>query len=180
MSWYSPAGSHAMATTRLRLPCASVDHWLLRATAMHPERPAVGALTYAELERRARRHAGALIERGVAPGNRVGIALPAGPDFLAALHGSFLAGAVAVPASAGPRRRSLDPDPQRDLRHNRGAPRALRQRRGAGRVDEPRGADHARVARPDDARAPPGRGTARATFIAVGVARRRPDPACAA
>ena len=86
-----------MATTRLRLPCASVDHWLLRATAMHPERPAVGALTYAELERRARRHAGALIERGVTPGNRVGLALPAGPDLLAALHGSFLAGAVAVP-----------------------------------------------------------------------------------
>src|SRR5207237_9632971 len=31
------------------------------------------------------------------PGNRVALALPAGADLVAALHGCFLAGAVAVP-----------------------------------------------------------------------------------
>jgi O-succinylbenzoic acid--CoA ligase len=74
-----------------------VDHWLLRAAAMRSERPAVGALAYAELERRARCAAGALIELGVSPGNRVALALPAGPELVAALHGCFLAGAAAVP-----------------------------------------------------------------------------------
>ena len=68
---------------------------------MHPGRAALdtvaGALTYAELEARARRAAGALRERGVEPGDRVALSLPAGPDFAAALHGCLLLGAVAVP-----------------------------------------------------------------------------------
>jgi O-succinylbenzoic acid--CoA ligase len=78
-----------------------MEHWLLRAAAMHPERVAVATadttLNYAELETRARAAAGALGERGVRPGDPVGLALPAGPELVAALHGCFLHGALAVP-----------------------------------------------------------------------------------
>ena len=56
-----------------------------------------GGVTYAELEARARAAAGALVERGVSAGDRVALALPAGVEFVAALHGCMLVGAVAVP-----------------------------------------------------------------------------------
>jgi O-succinylbenzoic acid--CoA ligase len=71
--------------------------WLLRAAAMHPDRPAVNGLSYAELETRARHAAGALRRLGVSRGDRVALALPGGEEFAIALHGCFLAGAVAVP-----------------------------------------------------------------------------------
>jgi o-succinylbenzoate---CoA ligase len=78
-----------------------MDHWLQRAAAMHPERAALatstGELSYRELERRARATAGALVSGGVAPGQRVALALPAGEDFVVAVHGCLFAGAVAVP-----------------------------------------------------------------------------------
>jgi O-succinylbenzoic acid--CoA ligase len=78
-----------------------MDHWLARAAAMHPDRVALQSagdrLTYAELEARARSAAAALAARGVSPGNRVALALANGPEFVAALHGCFFAGAVAVP-----------------------------------------------------------------------------------
>ncbi len=68
---------------------------------MRPERIALSTadteLTYAELDERARRAAGALLGLRVSPGDRVALALPAGPDFVAALHGCVQAGAVAVP-----------------------------------------------------------------------------------
>jgi O-succinylbenzoic acid--CoA ligase len=68
---------------------------------MHPERVAIATpgahLTYGELEARARAAAGALRERGISPGDPVALALPAGIDFIAALHGCFLIGAIAVP-----------------------------------------------------------------------------------
>jgi O-succinylbenzoic acid--CoA ligase len=76
---------------------SAMDHWLLRAAARDPQRAALGRLSYWELERAARRAAGQLRARGVAPGDRVALALPPGPEFVAALHGCFLAGAVAVP-----------------------------------------------------------------------------------
>jgi len=75
--------------------------WLIRAAAMRPQRLALISsgerLTYAELEARARRAAGALVQRGIGPGDRVALALPAGSSFCAALHGCALVGAVAVP-----------------------------------------------------------------------------------
>src|SRR5438270_7658180 len=74
-----------------------MDHWLARAAAMRPDREAVGGLTYAQLLDAGGSAAGALIERGVAPGDRVALALEPGVEFVAALHGCFLAGAVAVP-----------------------------------------------------------------------------------
>jgi O-succinylbenzoic acid--CoA ligase len=67
-----------------------MDHWLVRAAAMHPER-------YGEMRSAAESAAGALAECGVGPGDRVGLALPPGPAFVAALHGCWFAGAVAVP-----------------------------------------------------------------------------------
>ncbi len=78
-----------------------MDHWILRAAAMHPDRVAIetpsGGVTYAELETRARAAAGALAARGVGVEDRVALALPAGVEFVAALHGCMLAGAVAMP-----------------------------------------------------------------------------------
>jgi O-succinylbenzoic acid--CoA ligase len=64
---------------------------------MHPERAGLDGIPYAELARRARCAAGALIEAGVSPGDRVALALAADEHFVAAVHGCFLAGAVAVP-----------------------------------------------------------------------------------
>ncbi len=63
----------------------------------HPDRDAVAGIGYGRLLELARAAAGALIERGVSPGDRVAIALPSGPEFAATLHGCFLSGAVAVP-----------------------------------------------------------------------------------
>ncbi len=78
-----------------------IDSWLERAAASAPGALAVrtsrGECTYAEL--RAHAHAGAveLADRGVRRGERVALALPAGLDFVCALHACLLAGAVAVP-----------------------------------------------------------------------------------
>ncbi|HWF73977.1 MAG TPA: AMP-binding protein [Solirubrobacteraceae bacterium] len=77
------------------------DPWLLRAAAVNPARPALvtpaGTLTYAALADRARAAAGGLAASGVSPGDLVGLSLPAGEDFAAALHGCLLLGASAVP-----------------------------------------------------------------------------------
>ena len=79
------------------MPSVLVDAWLPRAAERHPDRPAVNALTYAELlgevDATARRLAG----RGVRAGDRVGIALAPGEAFCIALHAVLRLGAVAVP-----------------------------------------------------------------------------------
>ncbi|HMJ37394.1 MAG TPA: AMP-binding protein [Baekduia sp.] len=69
-----------------------VESWLARAARARPERAAVGQLAYRALYERARRVAGALPR-----GARVGLALPPGEDFVVALHGALLAGALIVP-----------------------------------------------------------------------------------
>jgi o-succinylbenzoate---CoA ligase len=74
-----------------------MDHWLVRAAAMRPDRAAVGSLTYARLLELARSSAGALHRHGIRPGDRVALALPGGEQFAVALHGCFLAGGIAVP-----------------------------------------------------------------------------------
>lgn len=75
--------------------------WLSTACHRHPDRVALECagevLTYAELHGRAARAAGALAERGARPGDRVGLALPAGTDFVVALHACGLLCAAAVP-----------------------------------------------------------------------------------
>jgi O-succinylbenzoic acid--CoA ligase len=75
--------------------------WLILAAARRPDQTALstrsGQLTYRELEAGARRAAGALAHLGVREGDHVALALPAGAEYCAALHGCFLLGAVAVP-----------------------------------------------------------------------------------
>jgi long-chain acyl-CoA synthetase len=74
----------------------------LIATAQRdPERPALrfdrAVITYAELEAATRRVARCLIERGLEPGDRVGLMLPNVPEFAAAYYGILRAGGVVVP-----------------------------------------------------------------------------------
>ena len=55
-----------------------------------------GALTYAEVQARANRFGRLLLDAGVQPEQRVLLALPDGPDFVAALFGTLKIGAVVV------------------------------------------------------------------------------------
>jgi long-chain acyl-CoA synthetase len=64
------------------------------ATALMAES---GALSYGELDERARRFAGWLEAAGVEPGDRVALMLPNGTGFGVCYYGTLLAGAVAVP-----------------------------------------------------------------------------------
>jgi long-chain acyl-CoA synthetase len=76
----------------------NLAHALTASAAAAPDRTALWLrgeqLTYAELEARAVAAARAL---DVAPGDRVAIRLPNGPDFAAALFGALRRGAIAVP-----------------------------------------------------------------------------------
>jgi O-succinylbenzoic acid--CoA ligase len=74
-----------------------VDAWLPRAAARHPDRPAINALTYAELLAEVDATARRLAGRGVRPFDRVGIALAPGEGFCIALHAVLRLGALAVP-----------------------------------------------------------------------------------
>jgi o-succinylbenzoate---CoA ligase len=74
-----------------------VDAWLPRAAARHPDRRAINALTYAELDEAAAAAGRRLAARGVRAGDRVALALPPGEAFCVALHGCLRLGAVAVP-----------------------------------------------------------------------------------
>ena len=109
------------------VPFVLVDAWLPRAAARHPDRPAVNAMTYAELlgevDATARRLAG----RGVRAGDRVGIALAPGEGFCIALH--------AMPAPGGGRR------------PGRPAPRGARARARASRA-RPRSSTGRSIATP--------------------------------
>ena len=72
-----------------------VSSWLNAAAAKHPDRIAIEGpertLTYAELREAAGARAGAVRAR------RVALALPAGEEFVIALHACLLAGAAVVP-----------------------------------------------------------------------------------
>jgi long-chain acyl-CoA synthetase len=75
---------------------------LLTATARrHPERPALKLddeqLTYSQLDDLTARAAGLLRDRGVGPGDRVGIMLPNVLDFPVAYYGVLRAGGVVIP-----------------------------------------------------------------------------------
>ncbi|MFI1202616.1 amino acid adenylation domain-containing protein [Streptomyces sp. NPDC020883] len=73
-----------------------------RRAAVAPGRPALlwdenAQQTYGELAERALRIAGALRERGIAPGDTVAVTLPKGPGQVAAVLGVLAAGAAYVP-----------------------------------------------------------------------------------
>jgi acyl-CoA synthetase (AMP-forming)/AMP-acid ligase II len=92
----APAPEPGPASGRRTIPAV-----LARAIASFPEREAVvdGAtrLTFADLGRRVRRCAGAMIASGVRNGDRVAIWAPNGHRFVVAALGAVTAGAVLVP-----------------------------------------------------------------------------------
>ncbi len=80
----------------------SLVHLLVAAAAGHADALALeeiggGRLTYAELLAGAERVAGGLAAAGVEPGDRVGLMLPNGNDFVVAFFGTLFAGAAVVP-----------------------------------------------------------------------------------
>ena len=79
----------------------TLSHLLLQAADAHPDRPAVwsstGQLTYSELCDRSMRLAGALVEHGIEPGDRVAIALAKDTPLPIAIFGTLLAGGAYVP-----------------------------------------------------------------------------------
>jgi len=78
---------------------------LERRAREHPEREAFVFAGrphgYGELWAGAGRCASGLVGHGVAPGDRVVLALPNGPDFFAAFYGTLRAGGIAVPLFPG-------------------------------------------------------------------------------
>jgi long-chain acyl-CoA synthetase len=89
-------------------------HQFLETSATRrPEAPALiepsRQTSYIELERLANRFAHLLRANGVAPGDRVVVALENGLDMVAAYFGALKAGAVVVPLPAGPRSDRLAP-----------------------------------------------------------------------
>src|SRR5438093_9027174 len=74
-----------------------VDAWLPRAAAARPDRRAVNAIAYADLDAAAAAAARRLAARGARAGDRVAIALPPGDAFCVALHACVRLGVVAVP-----------------------------------------------------------------------------------
>jgi o-succinylbenzoate---CoA ligase len=82
-------------------PWMLVESWLRRAARTRPDAIALraedGVLRYGELDDAATLAAQRLSALGVAPGDRVGIALPARRAFAETLHGCLLLGAPAVP-----------------------------------------------------------------------------------
>ncbi|HEY6946957.1 MAG TPA: benzoate-CoA ligase family protein [Candidatus Acidoferrum sp.] len=86
------------------------EYFLDAPAARHPHKVAITGeprrLTYAELASLASRVGNALLEQGVSPGERVLIALPDSPEFVASFFGAAKIGAVAVPVN--PFARSAD------------------------------------------------------------------------
>jgi O-succinylbenzoic acid--CoA ligase len=78
-----------------------MSSWIEMAAGRHPDRVAVQgserSLTYAELLRAAAGAAGALRGHGLPAGERIGLMLPPGEDFVIALHACSLAGHPVVP-----------------------------------------------------------------------------------
>ncbi|MFE0812903.1 amino acid adenylation domain-containing protein [Streptomyces sp. NPDC058848] len=94
-------------------PARLLGELLPRRAAVAPDAPAVagadGALTYGALEAYALRVAARLVACGSGAGDLVAVALPKGPDQVAAVHGVLAAGAAYVP---------VDPDwPEERVRY---------------------------------------------------------------
>ena len=77
--------------------------FLANTAAMYPDRIACHYykqhLTFAEVAEQARRVATMLVKYGVRPGDRVGILLPNMPEYISAINGVWMAGAIAVALS---------------------------------------------------------------------------------
>ena len=84
---------------------------LTESASRSPELPAIrlggGELSYAELDERSARLAALLAEKGIGPGDRVGVMLPNVPEFPVAYYGVLRAGAVVVPMNVLLKRREI-------------------------------------------------------------------------
>jgi long-chain acyl-CoA synthetase len=84
---------------------------LTESAARAPQLPAIRLgeveLSYAELDERSARLATVLGEKGVGPGDRVGVMLPNVPEFPVAYYGVLRAGAVVVPMNVLLKRREI-------------------------------------------------------------------------
>ena len=83
----------------------NIGIWLERTAEAMPDRAALflgreRVMDYAGFDRAAREVAGALVEQGVTPGDRVAIFMGNAPAYLLALYGIWYAGAAAVPINA--------------------------------------------------------------------------------
>ncbi|MFN3210601.1 MAG: AMP-binding protein [Roseovarius sp.] len=83
----------------------NIAHWLTRQADTRGTAPALfhgrrQVATYAQLGHRAAAFAGGLAARGIGPGDRVALFMANHPDYLMALFGTWVAGAVAVPVNA--------------------------------------------------------------------------------
>ena len=78
-----------------------LHHLLTASAARRPDRPAVAAggrsLTYSELDKLSNQVARALVARGVAPGDRVGVLAPKSAGSVVGIYGALKAGACYVP-----------------------------------------------------------------------------------
>lgn len=85
-------------------PIYTLGELLRQGAARHPQETALifpdMRTTYSALNARARLWAAALINRGVQPGDHVGLLLTTRPEFVEVLFGIAMAGAVAVPVNA--------------------------------------------------------------------------------
>ena len=99
-----PGSALPRTVTALAARLVTVPDLLAATAAAHPGRVAVRSddreLTYGELGDLARRYAAVLVDRGVRPGDRVGVLVPNVPEFLPAYYGVLTAGAVVVPLQA--------------------------------------------------------------------------------
>jgi long-chain acyl-CoA synthetase len=79
----------------------SLANNLISAARQQPDRAALwldaNVMTYRELDEAASRVAGLLLDRGVQPGDRVGVMLPNVPEFATVYYGVLRAGGVVVP-----------------------------------------------------------------------------------
>src|SRR3954467_10365493 len=79
----------------------NLAHLLTESAARHADRPALKlddtVLSYATLDQGASRVAGLLKDRGLQPGDRVGVMLPNVPYFAIVYYGVMRAGGVVVP-----------------------------------------------------------------------------------
>ena len=122
----------------------SLAHNLTASAQRYTDSPALRiedvVITYAELDEATARVAGLLRERGLEPGDRVGIMLPNVPQFAVAYYGVLRAGGVVVPMNVLLKEREVafylgDSEAKRHLRVarvRRGGPSG--RRRGRRRV----------------------------------------------
>jgi long-chain acyl-CoA synthetase len=90
----------------------NLAHNLTASAQHHPDSAALligdSAITYAELDDATARVAGLLRERGLEPGDRVGIMLPNVPQFAFAYYGVLRAGGVIVPMNVLLKQREVE------------------------------------------------------------------------